>query len=309
MKFFLTLMLILLIFSSCSKDQLEDSNANGIDSMEVEQNNLVPDYPDLDSFMDDYNNLSVLNSKDQIDDWLNEKGHVSLLTVSDSIYKMSDSLGVIYSDAFMALFNKDGRAKIGSEDILLNKNTLYALGVNSKNKNLKEIENLSVFGKIRNLQESSNFKNPGEYIPNANRWKTYVDYYNNKKQITELYNETLIFDGNAYSSKMFFRFRIDYESCSFWRCTWKNDTGTQRVIDVNITFGGINTWPSAQYPYGYNIINTTIIAKDHYNFLIANHNQNGVESQNFYINGDITITIVPTYITDHVWEIQNLSWY
>lgn len=309
MKKLLTFLCICTLIS-CSEEPLDDSNSIKLEELKEGRTVVVPEYSNLNTFLKEYEKLSELKSPEEIEIWLNEKGHTSMLSVSDSIFQVSDSLGVIYSDALMSMFNQQGQAKIGDEHVLLNKSTIYSLGSNPKKEEFIYAENLKEFGKIQNFSEGEQLKNPGEYIPNANKWKTYVDYDGSKKYITELYNETLIFSGNAYSSKMYLRFRMDYRSCSFWRCTWKNETSTTRRININITFGGINTWPSAQFPLGYNIINTDVIANGHYNFLIANHNQNGVEYQNFYINGSITSKVIDgTLSGGYLWVLDNISWY
>jgi hypothetical protein len=42
-------------------------------------------------------------------------------------------------------------------------------------------------------------------------------------------------NGFIRSSKMYVRTSVNYRSCSFWRCTWKYDTTTQRSLRFNLT--------------------------------------------------------------------------
>src|SRR5699024_9199968 len=79
-------------------------------------------------------------------------------------------------------------------------------------------------------------------IDNANKWKSYSKVFGERRLIVELFNETIYFNDNTLSSKMFLRSRKDYESCSFWRCTWKNDVNTPRRLMVNVTLGGVGRW-------------------------------------------------------------------
>ena len=304
-------MLILLIFSSCSKDEII-SDSSQLSDLEVkfsDEGQGILKFRNTEDFLNEYSKLSKYKSEEDLNSWIKQKGHNALLTKSDSIFKISDSIGILYSDALMAILNTDAEFKIGEETIWLNNDKFYVLS-SEKGKNENKISrkgSLKVIGSLYNLGESKEYNltdlENNKNMDNANRWKTYIQNVGSKRLITELYNETIYFTDGTFSSQMFLRFRMDYESCSFWRCTWKNDTGTQRKILINLSIDSVH-WNR----YNSNGLSTNLYAVGHYNILLANYQPQTpfIIYTNFAVSGYIGTTIVST---GYSWTINNVSWY
>lgn len=311
MKKLFTLLLLVLMFYSCSKDELS-SNSKQNSELEVElseKGSTILKFRDTKEFLDEYSKLSKFRTEEEFNDWITQKGHIALLTKSDSIFKVSDSIGVIYSDALMSILNSDAEFRIGNETIWLNNNKFYILTDKEKDpeNKMSAKKSLTVMGTLYNLAESKKYNLKDleniKSMENANRWKTYVNKVGSKKLITELYNETINFTDGTFSSKMFLRFRMDHESCSFWRCTWKNDTGTQRKIVIDLSIDTIH-WNN----FSSNGLSANFYATGHYNMLLANyqHKYPYIIDTNFAVSGYIGTTIVST---GYAWNLNDISWY
>lgn len=309
MKKLFTLLLILLIFSSCSKDEIiPDAKQNSISEMEIskKEENPIVQFKDTEDFLKEYSKLSNYGSQEDFNDWIKQKGHTALLTKSDSIFKISDSIGVLYSDALMAILNKNAEFIIGEETIWLNNDKFYVV---SKNENsyenkISNKKSLKLYGSLFNLGKFKEYNleelNSNKY-EHANKWKTYVQNVGSRRLITELYNETIYFsNGTISSSKMFLRYRIDYESCSFWRCTWKSDTSGIRNIFLDLTKGGKH-W-NGSGSNAENIFSGFQVAGS-YSTLLGNYQYAGPEGDNFYVTGTVT-----TSYNGYTWSLP-ITWY
>lgn len=233
MKKLLVLFVVVVVFGSCSEDNVESSSLVGQSSLSVLDGELLS-FKDDESFINEYSELSELKSSKEMQDWILDKGHTSLLNVSNASEGIEDSIvsntRIVYSDAIKAIVNADSKFKIEGKVLWLNERNLYILTEKDLNKNLLELKtmknDLDVYGIISNLNVN---QKPSivsrNVIPNENRIKTFVkDLPNSKRNILDLFNETIVMNDQIVSSKMFLRSIFQYRSCSFWRCTWKTDT-------------------------------------------------------------------------------------
>ena len=245
----LLVLLISVVFVSCSQDQVESTNPVVETSLSVLDGKLLS-YKDEKSFVKEYSDLSKMNSS-ELQKWISDKKLNSLLnSSSDSLVMQEENLSnsrIIYSDAMKAILNNESKVKIGSNTLWINEHILYALSNENSDKAPKELivmkNCLEVYGKLLNYSDLKGNVNSNLIgrlvVPNENGIKTYVvGLPNSNRYVLDLFNETIVLNGLIYSSKMYLRYTLQYRSCSFWRCTWKTDT-TQR-------------WNM----YGYNLLST-----------------------------------------------------
>lgn len=97
----LFVLLVALVFASCSQDQFESSNPAAESPLSVLEGDLLS-YKDDASFIKEYSALSEYKTKIELQNWISQKGHRTLLNsideslvVQDSIF---DSSKIIYSD-------------------------------------------------------------------------------------------------------------------------------------------------------------------------------------------------------------------
>lgn len=248
--------LVAVVLASCSQDQVESSNPVAESPLSVLDGDLLS-YKDDASFIKEYSKLSELESTKDIQDWITKKGHSSFLNISDTNEELQDSIisnnRIIYSDALKSILNAESKFKINGKVIWLYESNLFVLTHKYLDKSILELKtnknDLEVFGRISNLntkQKSSNANSRG-VIPNENRIKTFVtNLPDSKRNILDLYNETIVFNDQIVSSKMFLRTIFQYRSCSFWRCTWKNST--ENCLINNYTVNGSGNWISNYVP-------------------------------------------------------------
>jgi len=253
----LFVLLVVVVFASCSQDPIEDLNQVVSEtSLSVLEGGLLS-YKDDASFIKEYSKLSELESTKDIQDWITKKGHSSFLNISDTNEELQDSIisnnRIIYSDALKSILSTESKFKINGKVIWLYESNLFVLTHKYLDKSILELKtnknNLEVYGRISNLntkQKSSN-ANSRSVIPNENRIKTFVtNFPDSKRNILDLYNETIVFNDQIVSSKMFLRTIFQYRSCSFWRCTWKNST--ENCLINNYTVNGSGDWISNYIP-------------------------------------------------------------
>lgn len=287
----LFVLLVAVVFISCSEDQLEPINPSAETSLSVLDGKMLS-FKDDKSFIKEYSQLSELKSRKEIKTWISKKGHSSRLNILDALGGIQDSIidntRIIYSDALKAIVNDESKLKINGKVLWLNGNNFYELLVKDYDKNTQELKSitseLEVYGNISNgfNAKSANSKSNSTNklaIPAVNGTSvTYInDGPNSKKYILIIFNETINLNG-SFSSKMYLKSVMQYKSCSFWRCTWKEDTTTQRTLNVNVVFDP--GW-SAQY------INTTYVIGTQ-TLLLSTLEFYGPIGTTFYISGNIT---------------------
>ncbi|MFV8347509.1 hypothetical protein [Flavobacterium sp. ZB4P13] len=249
------LVLLVAVFSaSCSQDEVESTNPVAETSSSVLDGKLLS-YKDDKSFVKEYSALSELKSTKEIQGWISKKGHSSLLNTLDASEGIQDSIidntRIIYSDALKAIVNDESKFKINGKVLWLNGINLYELNIENKDKNSVEliglINDLKIYGSVFNannkLKKNKESSTSRLTMPNINGSSvTYMNSANDKRYYMVVFNETIIVNGVS-SSKMYLRASMTYKSCSFWRCTYKEDTTTGRFLYFNVTF--VQPWYSA----------------------------------------------------------------
>ncbi|WP_037319898.1 hypothetical protein [Salegentibacter sp. Hel_I_6] len=316
MRKFITLLFIVTLLA-CSKDEI-NKDESSLEQVSVikKSDGTILSFPSTDSFLKEYSKLTMLGSENDFKKWIDEKGHGSLLNKSDSIYRVSDSIGVTYSNPIMAIFNEEGEVIIDDKRIWLNGNSLFVLPKDEikENSTFKldlDSSKMKLFGTVNNLSHNQKYNlqdlesSAKNKIENANRWRTFVENYESRRLITELYNETITFSDGNVSSKMYLRLRMNYESCSFWRCTWKNAL-YRRKITLNLDIDNIH-WNR----YNSSVVNTIFYAEGTYNFFLANYqhvNPYQIDS-NFRISGTIMTEVLNDTAGPYTWIHNDISWY
>ncbi|TDE27789.1 hypothetical protein E0I61_13850 [Flavobacterium ranwuense] len=250
----LLVLLVSVVFVSCSQDQVESTDSIAETSSSFLDGKLLS-YKDDKSFIKEYSALSELKSTKEIKGWISKKGHTSLLNtsiVSEGIQdSIIDNTRIIYSDALKAIVNDESKFKINGKVLWLNGINLYELNIENKDKNSVEliglINDLKIYGsvfnannKLKKIKESSTSRLT---MPNVNGSSvTYMNSANDKRYYMVVFNETIIVNGVS-SSKMYLRASMTYKSCSFWRCTYKEDTTTGRFLYFNVAF--VEPWYSS----------------------------------------------------------------
>lgn len=254
----LFVLLVAVVFVSCSEDQLEPIITSAETSLSVLDGKMLS-FKDDKSFIKEYSQLSELKSTKEIQGWISKKGHDALLNYSDPSEGIQDSIidntRIIYSDALKAVLNSDSKIKVNGKVIWLNEITFYELSAkdnDKKNQDLILIKNdLEVYGNLLNKSNLNKKSIIGSayrgVIPNENSSKTYVVTSSRGRHVIDLYNETIVLNDQIASSKMFLGFTPQYRSCSFWRCTWKTENSEPwRVYTGNLSTT-MNEWTMISY--------------------------------------------------------------
>lgn len=243
-KLFIALLAIVLV--SCSQDQNELVMPVATTTSSVLEGKLLS-YKDDESFIKEYSALAEMKSSKDVQEWISKKGHSSLLNSSKFSSEFQDIVvndrRIIYSNALKAILNNESKFKINGKLLWLEGINIYELNTENKYKNdldlRKIINDLKIYGSVFNansrtkkgLEDSAGRLT----IPNINgRSFTYTNSANEKRYNMIIYNETIVVN-NVSSSKMYLNAYMTYKSCSFWRCTYKEDTTTGRWISFDIT--------------------------------------------------------------------------
>jgi hypothetical protein len=310
----LFVVLITIVFASCSQDQNESVAPVAEASLSVLNGKLLS-FKDDASFIKEYSVLSELKSTKEIKSWISKKGHTSFLNSSDASEGIQDSIidntRVIYSDALKAIVNEESKFKISGKVIWLNERNLYILTEKDQDKNLLELKSvkndLDVYGSIFSLSNSKQ-KNKDNLanrwvVPNENRVMTYVNNGpNDKRYILDLFNETIVINNETVSTKMFLRSTMQYKSCSFWRCTYKNDNSTSRSMQISVAHNWVNELGNV-----FNGVFYTGGFSGTFTLLLANANSS-LQVPSFPINFSISGNVRTIGFNGYVWN-QPVSWY
>lgn len=309
----LILLFVLATTMSCSNEEETISNNVSESNSSTVLDGKMLSYPDKDIFVKEYSELSNLKSEKDIQDWISKKGLESLLNTSnDSIEMENDVLSdtrIIYSDALKAILNSESKLKIEEKTVWLNERNFYVLSENEIDKSSEELilikDKLEVYGSLLSISNSKTDTKSSltgrNVIPNENRSKTYVvGLPNDKRYVLDLFNETIVINNEIYSSKMYLRYTLQYKSCSFWRCTWKNDTTTQWGFHGdNLTNSGY-PWSLNPLPSGfYSGQNTFLLATWYFQ----------VPAPVLYSNFDVSGSINWRYANSTTTYPQAISWY
>lgn len=192
-------------------------------------------FNDTEDFLNFYNELSNLKAN-EFQDYLKIKGNNNSIffrnlskeeDVLEDVTQSKNSIDtkndreIVVSEFLSTIFNFDNEIMIGNDIILLNnKGEIVS----------KTSENL--IGYINNTKSANELSRH-----NVNYYKSWtVNRPGNKRATLTIFNETLYLNNNLSSSKLFYRVHQQYKSCSFWRCTWKDDnTGASYYPNLNFS--------------------------------------------------------------------------
>lgn len=299
----LLLLLTTALFVSCSsEDQITVKDSTTQNSLSTLDDKVLS-FKDDKSFIQEYNDLTKLKTGKELQEWVSNKGHSSLLNLKKSEEDQeseSDVRGANYSDALRAILNSDSKVKIGGKMIWLDDYKFYNLLANNENKSQAELRSLvaslEVYGSISGLDSNSSVTSRA--IPNANRSKEWVYGYNNgrreKRVVLILFNETIYLNSVVQSTKMFVKVVSEGKYCSTWKCRWNSEDGGKVTLSLWYNSNWVGGSGVSQLSDGNNTIMVSFGAD---------------WSPNFVINGLATVTWVDGQngITK-TWS-QDLSWY
>jgi hypothetical protein len=312
------LLLCAIFFISCDNEEVENENSVSISEESVLDGNLLK-FKDDKSFIMEYNLLSGMKDKKEIQSWVAKKGFKSLLNVLHE--EQEDDLvsdeQIIYSESLKAVLNSDSKFKIGNVTLWLNQRNFYILPEEYLGKRSEELvslkKNLEIYGEVlgysseKNTASRNSLTSREAPIPNENGTKTfYVDLPNRKRFVLDLYNQTIVLhSGSISSSTMWLRGTLQYRSCSFWRCRWKTDTATWwKFSNVNLisTVGDYNN-----YPWKFSVIDTNLNRRDENYTLLATYGYLPPVDRNTRINFQVNGTV--TFEYESILYPIDLSWY
>ncbi|SHL03299.1 hypothetical protein [Flavobacterium xanthum] len=318
MKKILSILCVVLM-TSCSQEEIDLENPQVITAGPVLEGGLLS-FKDDKSFIKEYNLLTKLKSSNEVNSWIDSKGHSAFLNVSDSTqikYDEVEQAKIIYSDALKAILNFESKFKINGKILWLNESNLYLLSENDLSKNLKELKSsensLEVYGRVIGIKDNR-ATNTSRTILNANRskgWSYGYSYAGSDKRIDlTLFNETIILNGNLQSTKMFLKCQRLNKNCSFWKCRWNSDNGGVLYIKVGnqVNWNFNNNLNSYNSVYGYLLSdsNNTVLFAD------------GVQpvgpfiplADNFVTSSAVNVTLINDNTLGNIttWT-QILSWY
>ncbi len=310
----LLVVLVAVVFASCSQDQVESSNPIAVDpSLSVLDGDLLS-FKDDASFIKEYSALSEYKTKGDIQSWISNKGHHPLLNSSESTENYNDSIidntRIMYSDALKAIVNADSKFKVNGKVIWLNERNLFRLTEKNQDKNLQELKSLKndleVYGNVLgSLPQKTKIKNvASRIVPNSNRTMEWSKYYRaggrDRRIILTLYNETIVLNGVINSSKMFLRCVKQGKYCSVWKCRWNDDLDPKNIY-VYVAFDPANIYWTAsginQNYYGVTGVFSLMISNLYINNGTADYN-------NYSLYGSVSVEVDGS----PAW-FQQLSWY
>lgn len=307
----LLLSLLFIAFLSCTPEQNSIQNAEVQNALSILDGDLLS-FKDEASFIKEYTALSEMKTSAEIQKWILTKKHLSLLnSSSDSLEMQNDSISnsrIIYSDAIKAIFNSESKIKIGGKTIWIDGSNFYLLSPNDVNKNSKSLsqtkDKFFVFGQLQSLGSNNSLSNRN-VIPNENRIKTFITEENQfdvpgmrLRHIIDLFNETIVFNNQINSSKMYLRSTLQYRSCSAWRCTWKTENSIVRNLSGTQIVANNPTWSTPVFYQSQITGSRTYLFS---NWIGSNILAN--RFQNFQVSGPIQFQVGSRLIN------VNISWY
>lgn len=320
----IVLLLSIVVFISCSKEEIESKSLASVSGESVLEGNLLR-FKDDESFIAEYTALSQMKDSNERQNWIAKKGLVeSLLNVSNKSIEMEDddsipNKKIIYSESLKVILNSDYKLKIGNTSLWLNERNFYVLPEKDLDKKSEELvllkNNFKVYGELLSYSGGGNITNKNSFtsrevpIPNENRSKTFiVDLPSSKRFVLDLYNQTILLHSSSISSsEMWLRGTLQYKSCSFWRCRWKTDTTTLwQFSNINLasTVGNYNS-----YPWQFSVINSNVNRRDENYALLATYGYLPPFNRDVRINFQVTGTVTFKYVSSPTLYPITLSWY
>ena len=242
MKKLIALFLVATIVSCSSEDQTSQSpDAAASNSLSVLDGKLLS-FKDDESFIKEYNGLTELKTGKELQNWISEKGHSSLLNVKKTEEELDNETETeapkdYYSDAIKAILNSESKLKIGGKVIWLNDDQLYKLEGSNETKSpeeLKLVKDLEIYGSVSGTTTQKDVT--AKAIPNANRLKEWSYQYNNGQRdkviSMGLYNETIYLNGVVQSTKMFVKVLSLGKYCSIWKCRWNSENSGNVTLSL-----------------------------------------------------------------------------
>ncbi|WP_396150797.1 hypothetical protein [Flavobacterium sp.] len=270
MKKIIGLLTISLSLLSCSNDNeefnQEESNLNLKETILEKYDGKIFRFNDNDDFLKFYNDLSNLNPK-EFNDFLlikndnnsiyyrnlsNEEEIVDEETSNEGKVEKKSNTEIVLSEYISTIFNYDNNIMIGNDVIFLNeKGELIST---SKNE---------IIGSLHNSSLSNNELNRH----NVNYTKSWTITNGSKRVTLSIFNESLYINNALSSSKIFYRVHQQYKSCSFWRCTWKNDDISAQ-LSPNLSMSGTCQWTNNGIN-GFEFISSAVFTKNISNYVFV----------------------------------------
>jgi hypothetical protein len=309
----LFIVLITIVFASCSQDQNESVVPVATASASVLEGKLLS-YKDDATFIKEYSALTVMKSGKEVQKWIAEKGVSSLLNKVDTteiVQDKMDNTKVIYSDALKAILNSDSKFKIDGKVLWLNENKFYLLTNQDKEKTNQELvllkSKLKVEGTLDGGLVNGKVDKVGKDGKDGVRWMPFPDtngysvLYANEGSDSKRYEliffvESITING-VHTRKVFVKSIMYYRRCpSFKKCYWRLDDVTARVLDIDVRFqDGCSSSPSNNNPYSINVVGeqTILLAGGQgYNYPCMD--------KNIYISGKI----ITHGFNNYIWELD-----
>ncbi len=182
------------------------------------------DQSDFQDFLriKDGNNSSLFRN-------LSEEVEKEMETNNNKILEVKNSEKLFVSEYFSTIFNYDNEVIIAKKTVSITESGDLLSHDRDENK-------LSVLGNIINYNNQNLAKRSG--ANSSQSWG--LSTGRGRRVILTFFNETIYINNQVSSSKVFYRIHQQRESCSFWRCTWKDD-GAQAFVQPSLTsFNGCN---------------------------------------------------------------------
>lgn len=259
-KLILVLLMAIFIFS-CSNDNLNDNIVGDVvesspDIMQLVQEKYDGEifrFDDNEDFVNFYNMLSN-TSIEEFEKFLSVKDENNSSFYNDQFREEEtdendeDGLRIFEGDFIISqfistIFNNENKIIISDKTILLDQSGDFI-----------DIKSKEIIGYLANsLSEKTEYENSVQNRYNVNYTKTWLRTDGSKRVWLDIFNETIYINNIVSSSKVYYKISQQYKSCSFWRCTWKNDS---RNASIYYLFPGnsrgtntITNWPGLYQNY------------------------------------------------------------
>lgn len=238
-KFFLALAFLGL--NACNNnDDLQEKETSTINFEKIvneKYDGNIFKFKDNKDFISFYNLLSNSKSNDYrflkkikgsnnsylYESLFNQEEESANINTNNTVAQIEKKLNI--SEYLLIIFNNKNEININNKIVRINKNGLL-------------ISNNKTYGAVSNqLKTKENQEN--KY--NVNYTKNWVYTSGGKRVTLSIFNETIYINNIVSSSNLFYKIHRQYESCSFWRCTWKDDN-IGGFATPNLTFSNTCDW-------------------------------------------------------------------
>ncbi|MGS2762138.1 hypothetical protein [Sinomicrobium sp. M5D2P9] len=264
------------------------SCSNGTDdAVELQGESLAKNervsFNNFDEFIVAYNELAEMNTTDELDSWIAEKGHNSLLKHLSEINRdttdieiSGDTIYDKYSQPFKAVLNDKMEFEVGGKVVKLSEDgMLYQATKTSGKESIVEkgekIGTVMVQGPDRKKSVESQartFKPNGDIFAQHNfnatsGFQCSVGKVGKKRErgfYHRIYDETISQNGNVVSRKLYLETRLFGKYCSFWRCKWRDVGNESRHVNINVrtTIGSETTTVNRQFSCAEGTVNVVL---------------------------------------------------